>query len=396
MSPEKNTKVAFIAGIELPFQGAAWRRIEYFARYISLNGFTVYVLSPNTLYLACSATTRERTIEKAKSLNIFRVPLKLHICTSPLLTSLIEIINSLVLGIVTVLMGIKVIILSTPPFHYLLGIYLTSRFSKSKLVIDMRDPIDHSFIRFRRFGTLIKIIRRLEYVTLYGADAILTASEALARDLSLAMPQLSEKIHVLPNGADLAIFKPLTKQENREELRLFFMGRMTEGYSLPLVLRALSLLNREGLKVKLYIAGTADPYTEAEKLGIKDAVIYLGVLPANSLVRVMSSMDMAVLPYYNDVHYRYSLPAKFYEYIACGLPVLVSAPPYFEVAKITRQHGVGILCPADDINCIISVIKELYLHREKLAILREQCLIFRKAIDRAIFARKLIALLTKL
>ena len=124
--------------------------------------------------------------------------------------------------------------------------------------------------------------------------------------------------------------------------------------------------------------------------------MYLGLLSANELVTVMNEMDLAVLPYYNDKNYRCSLPAKFYEYIACGLPVLVSAPPYFEVAKIVRDHGVGIWCPAEDVSCIVNAIKQLYENRDKLMSLVEKCLSFRSSIDRANSAEKLISIIRSL
>jgi len=395
----QNPKIAFVIGLQVPFEGAAWRRIGFFARYLSLKKFNVYIISPRVLYIACSVVRSRNSEVRGESLSkIITVPLKLHICKSPFLTSIFEIVNSLLLGIVLCLIKPEVIILSVPPYRYLIGTYLASRLSRAKLIVDLRDPIDISYVKYiKRKGLriLIQVVRSAEYSVPYRASAITCVSESMARDVSRALPYLSTKMHLVPNGADLTIFKPLKEVKSREPgvFKLFFMGNALEGYNLSVVLKALSILRNERLSVKLYIAGALDLkllYAEAKKLGVLDSIEYLGSLTADRLVSTMNDMSLAVLPYYNEKNYRHSLPAKFYEYIACGLPVLVSAPPYFEVAKIVRGHGVGIWCPAEDISCIVNAIKQLYKDKNKLMALVERCLSLRSSINRVNSVKKLI------
>jgi len=398
----RNPKIVFVIGLQVPFKGAAWRRIEFFARYLSLKKFDVYIVSPRVLHLACSVIrSRNSEVRREALFKIITVPLKLHVCKSPFLTSIFEMVNSLFLGIVLFLIKPEVIVLSVPPYRYLIGVYLASKLLRAKLIVDLRDPIDNSYVKYiKRKGLkiLMRVARSAEYSVLYRANAITCVSESMVRDLSRAQSYLSTKIYLVPNGADLTAFKPLkeVKSCKPEVFKLFFMGNSLEGYNLSVVLKALSMLKKERLNVKLCVAGALDPkplYAEAKKLGVSDSIEYLGSLTADKLVSVMNETDLAVLPYYNDKNYRYSLPAKFYEYIACGLPVLVSAPPYFEVAKIVRDHGVGIWCPAEDVSCIGNAIKQLYENRDKLMILVEKCLSFRNSINRVNSAEKLISII---
>ena|GEM_PF-3362416 len=399
----RNLKIAFVIGLQVPFQGAAWRRIEFFARYLSLKKFNVYVISPRTLYLACSEFAKDRKSEsRGRTLfKLITVPLMLHVCKSRLLTSILEVVSSLFSGILLLLIKPKIIVLSIPPHQYLIGTYLASRLSRAKLIVDLRDPIDISYVkhyaRYQALKTLMRIARTIEYSALYKASAILYVSEVMAKDLSRTMPPLSMKMHLVPNGADLTVYRPLgkTKMGKPGVFKLFFMGRFLEHINFSVILKALSILKSKHLNVKLYIAGTLDPvlYDEAKKLGVQDSIVYLGLLSANELVTVMNEMDLAVLPYYNDKNYRCSLPAKFYEYIACGLPILVSAPLYFEVARIVRDHGIGIWCPAEDVSCIVNAIMQLYKDRNKLMALAEKCLSFRSGIDRMHSAEKLISII---
>ena len=392
-------KIMFVIGLQLPFHGAAWRRIEFFARYLTLRNFETYVLSPRTFYFACHGPNEEKRTQISYPFKLFVIPFKLHLCKSPFLTSLLEIINSIFMGVLVLIFKPKIVILSVPPFHYTPGIYIFSRLSNAKIIIDMRDPLDNTFIRYKKFR-FINFIRRLYHAILYKLDAILVVSKSMIHDLTKIMQPLSQKVYLMRNGVDLRVFKPIYELNIKEtnEFKIFFMGRSIEGYNISIVLKALSKLKEQGFNVYLYIAGTIDPMilVEAKNLGVLGNVKYLGVLSTKELVKVMAKMDLAIVPYYNDKRYKYSLPAKFYEYIASGLPVLVIAPPYFEIVEIVKENEIGVWCPVNNETCVILTIKQLYSNRQPLFKLKEKCLMFRNNIDRSKFAEELLKVILKM
>jgi glycosyltransferase involved in cell wall biosynthesis len=389
----------FVIGLQLPFHGAVWRRIEFFARYLALRGFETYVLSPRTFYFACHGFNKEKRTQISYPFKLFVIPFKLHLCKSPFLTSLLEVINSIFMGVLILIFKPKVVILSIPPFHYIPGIYIFSRLSKAKIIIDIRDPLDNTFTRYKKFK-FINFIRKLYYAILYKSDAILVVSRSMIHDLVKIIQPLSQKIYLIRNGADLRMFKPIYELNVKEtnEFKIFFMGRSIEGYNISIVLKALSKLKEQGFNVYLYIAGTIDPIilVEAKNLGVLGNIKYLGVLSTEELVKMMAEMDLAILPYYNDKRYKYSLPTKFYEYIASGLPVLVIAPSYFEIVEIVKENEIGVWCPVDNETCVILTIKQLYSNRQALLKLKEKCLMFRNNIDRGRFAEELLGIILKM
>jgi len=243
-------------------------------------------------------------------------------------------------------------------------------------------------------------VKKLYYAILYKSDAILVVSKSMIHDLIKIMQPLSQKIYLIRNGADLRMFKPIYELNVKEtnKFKIFFMGRSIEGYNISIVLKALSKLKEQGFNVYLYIAGTIDPIilVEAKKLGVLGNINYLGVLSTEELVKMMAEMDLAILPYYNDERYKYSLPAKFYEYIASGLPVLVIAPSYFEIVEIVKENEIGVCCPVDNETCVILTIKQLYSNRQALLKLKKKCLMFRNNIDRGRFAEELLGVILKM
>jgi glycosyltransferase involved in cell wall biosynthesis len=398
-----NVRLTFVIGLEIPFLGAASRRIEYFADFLSRHGFKVYIISPRIKYIKCLYSNEKHFKVNLKyNYNLIKVPIMFRFCNSAKLTTIMEILHSIIIAIIIFITTNDIVIISVPPPRYLLGMYLVASVRKIKLIVDVRDPLDNFYGHSNKFlfRSLINILRHLEYGILYKSHAITTVNELLAFDLQRAMPSLTHKIFVLPNGADLNIFKPVQNLQSQQitELKLFFAGRTAEGYNLPLILEAISRLVQKGISVKLYIAGTIEPwvFTYAKRLRILDNVIYLGLLSTDELISWMSQMDLAVLPYYNDPHYRYSLPAKFYEYIACGLPVLVSSPPYFIIAKTIQRNKIGIWCPTNNIDCIINSLSELYININKLMVLKQATLSYRSKVDRKNSANLLLKLILKI
>jgi len=95
-----------------------------------------------------------------------------------------------------------------------------------------------------KLSKIMHFARSIEYSVLYRASAILYVSEVMAKDLSRILPPLSMKVHLVPNGADLTIYKPLGKVKTgrSEVFKLFFMGRYLEHINLSVILKALSIL----------------------------------------------------------------------------------------------------------------------------------------------------------
>jgi len=90
---------------------------------------------------------------------------------------------------------------------------------------------------------------------------------------------------------------------------------------------------------------------------------------------------------------QYAIPAKFYEYIASGLPVFALCRKESELAKIMTKYDVGWVCEYEDFCCIPQILKEIYLNRMLLIRKRINALESRHYFDRDIYSRKFVELL---
>jgi len=86
---------------------------------------------------------------------------------------------------------------------------------------------------------------------------------------------------------------------------------------------------------------TSTPLGELSRLG---NVHRLGPRPRAALAGYLHGLDAALVPFVDSVTTRHSFPMKFFEYLACGLPVVARALPGLE-GFLRPPHAYGYATP---------------------------------------------------
>jgi len=301
----------------------------------------------------------------------------------------------------------KVIMISIPDSYLVLASYIGGVLVRSKIVIDIRDPQEEimSFTYKKGLsGFITKIYKYISYCIYKRAHIVIGVTRTL---VNILIRKLYRPVYLIPNGADLNVFKPLNKKEARQRLGLsqeslligYAGGLSSYGYYniLPVLIAVRKIRRELGADIKFVVAG---PILNG---GIKriidyfrDEFIYMGVLDINTVVTLLSAYDIGVIPRIGDPVYDYAVPVKFYEYIAVGLPVIAVANKRSELAEIVEKNKLGIVCEPQDYDCIEKAIKALAIHKNLLDEFRKNVLTFRKYIDRRIGAERLFNLISRL
>lgn len=173
---------------------------------------------------------------------------------------------------------------------------------------------------------------------LFANTGRIIANSKMVRDQIIkhyAVP--AEKIDIIYNGVDLVRFAPANRGRWRESVRndlaipegskvLLFVGSGFERKGLGTLLKAVSLLRMEGLKVLVAGKGDTKKYIKlADKYGIAGNIIFAGV--KEGIEKYYAASDMFVLPTLYDPFSNATLEA-----MASGLPVVT-----------TRNNGVAEL-----------------------------------------------------
>lgn len=105
-------------------------------------------------------------------------------------------------------------------------------------------------------------------------------------------------------------------------LRLGYLGRLSEDKGVHLLLRAMDIINRDGIKVML-VAGGNGPLVEAVQ--IRKDVEYHGLVPHNEAHLFYQLFDCFVLPSQTRPHWKEQFGRVIVEAFAAGRPVIGSS-----------------------------------------------------------------------
>lgn len=97
------------------------------------------------------------------------------------------------------------------------------------------------------------------------------------------------------------------------------------------LIRAFALLRQRCTRYKLYIIGSAESRQEyeelrqlARELGVGDATVFTGKVPAVQMPELLTGAEMLVLARPDNIQARNGFPTKLGEYLATGKPVVVT------------------------------------------------------------------------
>ena len=175
---------------------------------------------------------------------------------------------------------------------------------------------------------------------------VITISEASRRQLLSHYPIPKERVVTIYNGVDLERFNPSVREGFRRSTRtrwgveegewaVLFVGNDFRRKGLMPLIRAMGLLQKETIPIKLLVVGRDSPGPFARmchRLGIEERVEFLG--PLARVEEAYAGADLFVLPSLYD-------PFGFscLEALACGLPVITS--PYAGASEVIEEGKNG-------------------------------------------------------
>ena len=190
----------------------------------------------------------------------------------------------------------------------------------------------------------------IEARVLRTADAIIASSEHERAAMVELYGANGSSIHVIPPGIDLALFRPVDREEARARLGLngdrviLAAGRIDPIKGFDTLLDATALLGKRD-KTRLVLIGGSKGDADlgalerrAADLGIGDRVTFVGAVPQRELPAYYSAADVCVVP---SRYESFGLVAA--EALACGTPVIASKVG--GLPSIVRDHENGLLVP---------------------------------------------------
>ena len=236
---------------------------------------------------------------------------------------------------------------------------LLARLSGTRLVVDLRDSMTED--NYPPDPGLRKTLRAIESKAVHRASAVVLTSAGTQRMYAARYPSLPQSrwVHI-PNGYDEDSFREAERLppagNNGEELRIHLVhsGLLDPVDRNPYpFFRALAQLKRNGdisardLHVTLRATANDAAYRATlEELGIADIVELAPALPYIQALREM--LDAHGLLVFQAGNCNHQTPAKLYEYLRAGRPILAITDP----AGDTAATLLAANCPFEHIAVI--------------------------------------------
>ena len=262
--------------------------------------------------------------------------------------------------------GVDAVLSSSPPDSVHLAAQPLARRFRLPWVADFRDP--WIGLHRRRPPTAWHAARQgeMERRVLSGADLVLVTSRTHAAGLERT-PAGARRVAFLPNGyePEEAGAGPETAPErDPHRFLLVFTGMLTLTPDVEVLLEALhEVLARRPEARRRIRARLAGPYEagyedRAVALGLKGIVEFPGPVSHARARALQRAADALIL--WKPTGCDAAVPAKVYEYLDAGRPILALLEEDDETARLVREAGARCLPPGDRA-ALAAEIERLYL-----------------------------------
>ncbi len=211
----------------------------------------------------------------------------------------------------------------------------------------------HGFSHFCKTSIARLVLRR--------ANQIILTSDLLFDVLQRIDQTFPAKTKTVPNipTRDSCVPAPAVQYP---ALRVLYSGRFAPVKNLPFFARALKKALEQGAQISMVFVGDGEERAECERiLDGETHVRFMGRLPPNEVVNLLSEADLYVMPSLSDI-----CPNGVLEAIGCGVPSLLTS----EHGLPKDMGGLMEVNPKDENAWVQALVKLAAADREAITKLR--------------------------
>jgi len=255
-------------------------------------------------------------------------------------------------------------------FHFhdpeLMFVGLALRLLGKKVVFDSHENVSHQIETKTWLGnkivrSIVKNVYRLfEKVNIFFYNKVISVTPEIVEFLA---PNKGVLIRNYPKSSLTGNDKEVNKKIN-DKLTFIYAGGLTKIRGIKEICQAIG----ETKNVKLVLLGVweSQAYKKDCLQGVTN-VEYLGAKPIKEVYPIIRNADVGFVNFYYEKNHLNCLPTKSFEYMTCGLPMIISDIPYWS----ERYSEFSRFVIPTDINSIKKAINWMIDNEEKRTIMGE-------------------------
>jgi hypothetical protein len=253
--------------------------------------------------------------------------------------------------------GINTIITTGPPHSmHLIGLKLKNKNPDLKWIADLRDPWSEwdMLDKLQTGGLARKMQRSYEKKVLESADLVLTVTDGMGKDLRRLGG--GDRVRIITNGFDPEDQLQTYDAVRSDKFRITHLGLLNELRDPEAIFQALKDLCLSNTafneKLELELGGIVsqsikERLMKDEVLGQK--VVWHDYLPRTEVIKKYREAQVLLLLQNRTEKSRHILPAKLFEYLPVGRPILLSGLKDSDAATLLENTGTGVTVDYEDV-----------------------------------------------
>jgi glycosyltransferase involved in cell wall biosynthesis len=235
----------------------------------------------------------------------------------------------------------------------------------ARLVLDIHDLMPELYVA--KYGPtrskwMVSLITWIERRSVAFADRAIAVHKPHL-DVLVKHGNPPEKFSMLLNVPDHRIFNRRvpapSKTSSGGPFTLLYHGTMPKRAGLDIALRAVARARNDIPGIRFQIVGRGEAVNEllelSKELDVTDCLSWRPSVPVEDLPEIILGATVGVVPYRSDAFTQYVLPTKLMEYVAMGLPAIVSRLPSVEAYFDSRM--VAYFEPGDEVGLAEQIVR---------------------------------------
>jgi glycosyltransferase involved in cell wall biosynthesis len=209
----------------------------------------------------------------------------------------------------------------------------------------------------------------LEWLSYHSAKSCIGLSPGIVKGIQ-KRGITSDSVTMIPNGCDLQLIGPTKIYDlHKKNFTAIFAGAHGIANGLDAVLDTAGVLQKMGRDdISLMFIGDGKLKPSLQKRAIAENLnncVFHDPIPKTQLIQKLKQADIGLMILANvPAFYFGTSPNKFFDYIACGLPVINNYPGW--LAGLINKYQCGCAVPPDDPQAFARAIVALVDHPIRL------------------------------
>lgn len=292
-------------------------------------------------------------------------------------------LSFMVSSLVTVLRSTQkydLVIATSPPIFGAISGALLSQWLRCPFVLEVRDLWPDSAVKkelYSKDSWFIQVGKKVEAWLYRQADHVIAVTDAA--ESIIQSKGKHNRTSVIWNGVNTDRFQkippedwPEDAQKRKGVFRVGYVGSLGQIHDIESFIRAAKAVESDH-DIEFMIVGDGGQQDQLQNLLVTiqpNNVYWVGLKPHDEVPAFMSSFDLAVNPIHDSEAFRSIVTVKFYEYLACEVPVVCLASGVQE--QIANASEAAIVHPPGDWQSLADAVLRLKKNPGELNVLQSK------------------------